>query len=120
MKLRLGKWEKLILANVVLHVERLSVPPPFWRPGEDRLQSAIAWRLCKNAQRGIVPVDVRRWLGRTPTPSDQTQSSRAIRTLMERGLVIGHADVNVKEISLTEAGKAAAAKLLDQAPKEPA
>ena len=106
--MKLGKWERLILANVLADITRLSATPEQWMPGMDRMASAIAWTLCKNARKGIVPIDLRRWLGHSPSAADQTQGSRAVRSLMDRGLAIGYADINVKELSLTSDGETAA------------
>ena len=114
MQLKLKKWEKIVIANILADITRLSAQPEFWQPGMDRMASHRAWDAYHEALQGIAEINWRLWLGRSPTPSDLTQGSRAIRSLIDMGLVEPHFHkhaTNCKAVSLTVTGKAAATEL---------
>lgn len=68
-----------------------------------------------------VPVNVERWLGRRPTPSEAASFSRALRTLEAKGLVVRVSDTRIRgqqqytrNIRFTKLGEEIAAELLSQ------
>ena len=112
--MQMRKWPRIVLANILADVERLSIPPPPWQPGEDRLANARACDRYREAKLGVVEINWRAWLSRPPTASDLVQGCRAIRRLIELHLVEPHFHkhaTNIKALSLTEAGAAAAREL---------
>lgn len=112
--MQMRKWPRIVLVNIRADVERLSIPPPHWLAGENRMASHRAWDAHREATQGIVEIDWRSWLSRPPTASDLVQGCRAIRSLIDMGLVEPHFHkhaTNIKALSLTEAGAAAAREL---------
>ena len=112
--MQMKKWPRIVLDNIRADVERLSIPPPTWQPGEDRMASHRAWDAHREAKLGIVEIDWRSWLSRPPTASDLVQGCRAIRSLIDLQLVRAHFHkhaTNIKALSLTEAGAAVATEL---------
>ena len=112
--MQMKKWPRIVLDNIRADVERLSIPPPTWQPGEDRMASLRQWDAHREATQGIVEINWRAWLSRPPTASDLVQGCRAIRSLIDLQLVEPHFHkhaTNIKALSLTEAGAAAAREL---------
>ena len=112
--MQLKKWEKIVIANILADITRLSAQPEFWQPGMDRMASHRAWDGHREATQGIVEIDWRSWLGRSPSASDLSQGSLAIRRLIDLQLVEPHFRrfaSNIKALSLTVAGKAAAKEI---------
>jgi hypothetical protein len=78
-------------------------------------QRGAAVERYQNAVEGLVHLDLFRWLGRSLTPSDSVQASRAYASLEAQGLVIRARRwrAHTTHLALTEAGKAAAAGIAD-------
>ena len=106
--MKLSEWEIRLLLAVQSDRDEFAGMKLEWHPGGDRQESAKLTRRVTDARTGIVRIDLTRWLGRAPTASDRTQGCRAIRRLIERGLLIGHGYERTKLVELTADGEAVA------------
>jgi len=97
--------EKLLLVSVLADRDRLASQSPIWERGEDR--HLFARRRCaiEDARVGIVSLDWPRWRGGACDATQRQGNSRAVKKLMQSGLLIGYGDTQIKAVQLTESGE---------------
>jgi len=79
--------QRVVLVNIFLDRDRLAGLPCGSDCGLPRLALGGRRIAVQNAKAGIVPLDVHRWLGRPPTPSEQVLFHREYLKLEGMGLV---------------------------------